>query len=1033
MQIPFLQNVKKALDFLLNTKAATLYIALFAISIGVATFIENDFGISSAQKFIYKTTWFEILLFLFGCSILYNIIQFRMIQQKKWALLMFHAAILVILLGAMITRYFSYEGVMHIRENTASNTFLSSNDYLKFQVTTNGQTYDIEEPVLFASMRKNKWEGSYLVDNHLIQAQLKEFIPNPITIISSGLEGKPTLKLVVAGTNGREEYFLAQGETKRIGSVVYNFGRNKMPNAFNISYQNGQLTFDTDKTVTEMVMATQTRDTIYAQEPSRPLQLRALYSDGTNNVVFPEFNESASANLVSESSKVRNDSQVALLLNVIVDGNDQEVYLYGNRGYEGKPETLHFEGLNLTASYGAKTYTVPFYVRLNDFIMDKYPGTSSASSYASEVSLIDQNDNVDMDFRIYMNHILNYKGYRFFQSSFDRDEEGTYLSVNHDFWGTTISYLGYAILTLGMILTLFSKKSRFHELGQKIKKVRSKAVLLLLLMVGSGVFAQQQDTAENSISSEHAKAFSLLVVQDYKGRMKPMHTLSREILRKTSRRGNYKDLNADQVILGMYAKPQDWYHKKLIKLGEVKEIGKAISVGDKYASYADFFDQNGKYKLNTEVQRAYGMSPADRGTLEKELLKIDERVNILNMIFSGTLLRLVPDKNNVNLTWSSAHSHQSHGTETNVAETFFTNYRSALTKGMETGNYAEADGLVSELKQYQIRNGGDIVPSPTKIKLEILLNKMNIFTRLAIFYILMGLVLLFFLFLSVFKPRLNLKKIHTMLLVLVIAGFALHTLGLGIRWYVSGRAPWSNGYESMIYIGWTSTLAGLLFTRKSLGGLSATMVLAAIILFVATLSFLDPEITPLVPVLKSYWLTIHVSLEAGSYGFLMLGAIIGLINLILLLFLRPSNLDRVKKMVTEMSYISEMTLIGGLFMISIGTYLGGVWANESWGRYWGWDAKETWALVTILVYAFILHMRLVPKLKGLFAYNLATIFGLSSVIMTYYGVNYYLSGLHSYATGDPVPIPTWVYIVVVSITLISIGAYLKKRKYPGIS
>ncbi|RIV71133.1 cytochrome c biogenesis protein CcsA [Flagellimonas aequoris] len=1033
MQKLSIAYVKKAFLSFFGTKAATIYIALFALSIGVATFIENDFGTSSAQKYVYKTGWFELLLLLFAGSIIYNIIQFRMIQQRKWALFLFHAAILVILLGAFITRYFSYEGVMHIREHTTSNSFLSSDSYLKFKVRSSGQDYDMQEPVLFASMGKNKWKESYLVDNHLINIELKEFVPNPVQKITSGLMGKPTLKLVVAGNNGREEYFLTQGENKRIGSVLYNFSSAKMPNAFNIDFRDGQLMFDSNKDMTVTVMATQTRDTILAHEPSKPLQLRALYSDGTNNVVFPEFNENASTTLVSASPKVRNDSQVAILLNVSVDGAEKEVHIYGNRGYEGKPEIVNFDGTTIAISYGSKTYTVPFYVRLNDFIMDKYPGTSSASSYASEVTLLDESNQVNMDFRIYMNHILNYKGYRFFQSSFDRDEQGTYLSVNHDFWGTTISYLGYALLTLGMIMTLFSKKSRFYELSQKIRKIRSKSVLLFLLLFGTSVFAQNRSTVAEPIQKEHAQAFSKLVVQDYKGRMKPMHTLSREILRKTYRKESFDGLNADQVILGMFSRPQEWYHKKLIKLGEHKEIQKKISTGGGYASYADFFDQAGKYKLNSEVQRAYGMDPADRGTFEKELLKIDERVNILNMVFSGTLLRLVPDPDNSDMTWLSAHTHQSHGNEATVSDRFFTNYKAALNSGLDSGNYADADKLVSDLKEYQIQKGGTIVPSDTKISLEILLNQMNIFTRLAIFYILMGLVLLFFLFLSVFKPQLNLKKIHAVLLVLVVVGFVFHTVGLGLRWYVSGRAPWSNGYESMIYIGWTSTLAGLLFTRKSLGGLSATMVLAAIIHFVATLSFLDPEITPLVPVLKSYWLTIHVSLEAGSYGFLMLGAIIGLINLILMLFLNKSNLDRIKKMITEMSYISEMTLIGGLFMVSIGTYLGGVWANESWGRYWGWDAKETWALVTILVYAFILHMRLVPQLKGLFAYNLATIFGLSSVIMTYYGVNYYLSGLHSYATGDPVPIPTWVYIVVASITLISIGSYLKKRKFPEIS
>ena len=198
---------------------------------------------------------------------------------------------------------------------------------------------------------------------------------------------------------------------------------------------------------------------------------------------------------------------------------------------------------------------------------------------------------------------------------------------------------------------------------------------------------------------------------------------------------------------------------------------------------------------------------------------------------------------------------------------------------------------------------------------------------------------------------------------------------------------------------------------------------------VAGLSFLDPEITPLVPVLKSYWLTIHVSLEAGSYGFLMLGALIGVINLVFMILANQRNHQRVYNMIREMTYISEMTLIAGLVMISIGTYLGGVWANESWGRYWGWDPKETWALVTILVYAFILHMRFIPGFRGLYAFNVATLFGWASVIMTYFGVNYYLSGLHSYAAGDPMPIPPAIKWSVLTLTAIGVLAYLRDRRW----
>jgi len=310
---------------------------------------------------------------------------------------------------------------------------------------------------------------------------------------------------------------------------------------------------------------------------------------------------------------------------------------------------------------------------------------------------------------------------------------------------------------------------------------------------------------------------------------------------------------------------------------------------------------------------------------------------------------------------------------------------------------------------------------------------MNVFSKLSKTYGLLGVLFLLMFFAGIFWSRINLKKVTSGAFYLLAICFAAHTLGLAIRWYVSGRAPWSNGYESMIYIGFTTVLAGLIFARRSLGGLTATAILASTILMVSGLSWLDPEITPLVPVLKSYWLTIHVSMEAGSYGFLMLGAIIGLLNLLLMIFLTKNNQDKIFRNIKELTYISELTLIGGLIMVSIGTYLGGVWANESWGRYWGWDAKETWALVTTLVYAFILHMRFIPGLRGVYAFNLASLFGFASVMMTYLGVNYYLSGLHSYAAGDPVPIPPSVYYTAALFISISLLGYWKYRKVKSSS
>ena len=1024
-----LLKIKKILLPFFNTRAAGLYFILFAAAIAIATFVENDFGTSAAQKIIFKSWWFELLLALFGLTILVNIFRYRMIPMRKWALLLFHGAIIVIIIGAGVTRYFGFEGVMHIRENDSASSFLSSETYLKFEVLKNNTTYNFDEPVLFASLGKNNFNESYLIDGSLVEVEVKDFIPNPKQeLVPSELEGGPVLKIVVAGANGREEYFIEEGTTKRIGSMLFNFKEQPIAGAVNLKLENEELSINYERALTQTVMATQQRDTLQPNGEFSPLALRALYSDGTNNFVFPEFNPGATIEIVSEDPKVKNESTVAIVLDINVDGENKELYVYGNKGLPGNPSAVYFNGLMLKASYGAKEIKVPFAIRLNDFIMEKYPGTNSASSYASEVTLVDPAENVNMNYRIYMNNILNYSGYRFFQSSFDRDEKGTYLSVNSDFWGTLISYIGYALLTLGMIMTFFSKNTRFYSVLQKIKKLRSKRgtfVLLLFLSLSYGSIAQSYK--QKAVSIEHADAFSRVVVQDFKGRMKPMHTLTREIMRKIARKESWDGLTADQVVLGMFVNKQDWYDVKLVKLGKHEDIRELLNVDGDYASYKDFFNNEGEYKLRDEVRRVYALEPIDRGVYGKELLKIDERLNILSMVFSGSLLKIVPNPNDPNNTWQGYNSHNhapddGHNHST-VADNFFNAYGNALKQATNTRNFQHSGHLLDELKSFQVSKGGNVMPSESKINTEIRLNKMNVFTRLAGVYMILGVVLLFFLFLSVFKPELKLKKVYWILFSLILLGFIIHTIGLGMRWYVSGRAPWSNGYESMIYIAWTSTLAGILFTRKSFGGLAATMVLAGTILFVSTLSFLDPEITPLVPVLKSYWLTIHVSLEAGSYGFLMLGAIIGLINLILMIFISEKNKDRVKRIIQEMTYISELTLIGGLFMISVGTYLGGVWANESWGRYWGWDAKETWALVTILVYAFILHMRLIPKLRGLFSYNLATIFGLASVIMTYYGVNYYLSGLHSYATGDPVPIPQWVYIVVSCVILISILAY----------
>lgn len=249
---------------------------------------------------------------------------------------------------------------------------------------------------------------------------------------------------------------------------------------------------------------------------------------------------------------------------------------------------------------------------------------------------------------------------------------------------------------------------------------------------------------------------------------------------------------------------------------------------------------------------------------------------------------------------------------------------------------------------------------------------------------------------------------------------------MGFRWVVSGHAPWSDTYESLLYISWSAVFAAVIFFRKSLLALSAGVIVAAIFMFTAHLTSIDPQITNLVPVLKSYWLTIHVSILTASYGFFGLGAILGFMSLIMFIFRK--NRPHIDNTIKHITAINEIALIIGLAAIVVGNFLGGVWANESWGgRYWGgWDPKETWSYVAIVTYTIVVHLRFVKILNTPFVFSAAALLAFSTILMTYFGVNFYLSGMHSYATGDPVPIPMWVYYVTAGV-FVTIALAYKNR------
>ena len=327
------------------------------------------------------------------------------------------------------------------------------------------------------------------------------------------------------------------------------------------------------------------------------------------------------------------------------------------------------------------------------------------------------------------------------------------------------------------------------------------------------------------------------------------------------------------------------------------------------------------------------------------------------------------------------------------------------------------------------RTSEELLPSTSRKKLEILYNRVNLFPRLGRFYGIFGIVLIVLQFLIVFRPRQIYRTLFRVGVIHLAVAFVLHTIGLAARWYISGHAPMSNGYESMIFVSWVTLLAGLIFARRSGYAIALTAILASLALIVAQMSNMNPEITNLVPVLKSVWLTIHVTVIMAGYGFLGLASIMGLLNVFLYAFLSRSNLKRLREVILEVTRVNHLTLIVGLYFMTAGVFLGGVWANESWGRYWGWDPKETWALITVLVYAFVSHMHRIPGLRGNYAYNLASSVAYASVLMTYFGVNYFLGGIHSYATGSPFTLPWFTYLFIAVFIGLAVLAHDRQRKY----
>ncbi|MDF2550778.1 MAG: cytochrome biosis protein CcsB [Chryseobacterium sp.] len=1066
-----------------------ILLLVYAFSMAYATFLENDYGTPTAKALIYEAKWFELIMVLLILNFIGNISRYRLWKREKWPVLVFHLAFIFIFIGGAITRYISFEGQMVIREGETSNEIVTDKHFFKIKIEEKGDALDYQDiPYLMSPLHKN-FAATYDFHGKTVKVKTLDYVQRKKDSLIADPNGAEYLHLVSTAETGRQNIYIKPGETKSINGTLVTFNR-AIDGAVEFRKENGQILIKTPVNANYMTMATQATGTT-VKDQFQPLVLRSLYTINELKLVVPEGLRKGK--LLAFEGDRKKDQNVPDVMTIELQGpkTKQIVDLSVERGNPNAYKQINIDNLNIMVGFGPKIYNTPFAIKLDDFVMETYPGSSSPSAYESHVKIIDQGKQTP--YKIYMNNVLNYKGYRFFQSSFSPDRMGTVLSVNHDFWGTLISYIGYAFLFGGMFVIFFWKGTHFWKLNKMLKDINKKrAAAILLLFLSFGLNAQKIEThgntdgsrehvhvegdghtheapsethkpqpsvqqnsvaapltkmkmisadeiiARNKISKEHADKFGYLLVQNFEGRIVPTNTQALDVLRKLYKKDAFrgtdgKYLTANQWFLSVNTDTPSWTMVPLIKIdskGGKELLEKTKADEDGYTSLMNLFpaDANGNltYILDEDYNNAFRKKASEQTEYDKQVIKVNERVQIFNEFFSGQFMRIVPVKNDPNHTW---HSWLDQKMEPDMeSQQVMGPYFAEALQAQKTGDWTKADAELAKLSAYQQKWGKSVVPSKTKVDLEVFMNEVNLNFKLLIFYTIIGSLLLILGFVELFKSKKLLSKIIKAIIILGVVGYFLHFLGLVARWYISGHAPWSNGYEAIIFISWVGISAGLALYRNSNALIPAAGFMVAVIMmgFAHGGSALDPQITPLVPVLKSYWLIVHVAIITSSYGFFALSMIIAVISLVFYI-ISDKNLFKFHNDTTlkELAIVSEMSLTIGLFALTVGNFLGGIWANESWGRYWSWDPKETWAFISIMVYAFVIHMRLVPGLRSRWAFHVATMFAFCSMVMTYFGVNYYLSGLHSYAAGDPVPVPAWVYIGLGTMLLLSIVSYFK--------
>jgi len=695
-----------------------MLLILFALSIGFATFVENDFGTIAAKAGIYNAKWFEFVLLLLAVNMTGSVFKHKMYLKPKWTILLFHVSFLIIFIGAAVTRYIGYEGIMSIREGNVSNEIRSDKAYIKIWVQDELAEAYSEHEVFATPSKVAGYKEKLSTGSNNVSVEVLDYFANAGETYVNRDGGEPVMWLVLSEKqSGRQNMYLKTGQSKQFGGYIFGFESDDTTPGVSFKLEGEQLYIVATDSVSHMNMMTNTTqmvspDSLYKIDPMN------LYKIGGVNIVLKQFYPEAVVELVSTDGKDGMNTMDAFTAEIRVDDVVRIVNVYGGKGYLGAPTETDLGDLKVSISYGSKLIKLPFSIRLDDFQLERYPGSNSPSSYASDVTVMDQEENLEMPYRIYMNNVLNYRGFRFFQSSYDRDELGTVLSVNHDGAGTIITYLGYFLMSIGMFLTIFNKNSRFRMLTRLSKKLRDSRKTVSIIIIGmivlltgnSNVYGQSAFSRAEVpvISKEHADKFGRLLVQDKDGRIKPMNTVSSEVLRKIARKNTFNELTPEQVFLGILVFSEQWQEEPFIKVAH-DQLKDFLEVDGKYATFNQIVDtkSTGTYRIGTYVENAYAKKPAEQSKFDKEVMKVDERVNIFYMVYSGAFLNTFPIPDDVNNKWvTSAKSAEfSDEEESLFVKGIFPMYFSEVEKAVVSGDWSLADEHLGYIMKFQERYG----------------------------------------------------------------------------------------------------------------------------------------------------------------------------------------------------------------------------------------------------------------------------------------------------------------------------------------